>query len=88
VVNGLIRLQEIDTLYSLCQEEIILADKQIWNLEEVISNDSTIIDMYKGYNDSLRVDLHQFKTVLKKRNKLLGVAGGLAILFGLLFALK
>jgi len=58
VVNGLIRLQELDTLYKISQEKVANLDSQIANYEQVVANSDTIISRYEGLTDSLKVNLY------------------------------
>ena len=77
VVNGLIRLQELDTLYKLCQLKLANADSQIINYQVVIANNDSIVSRYERLTDSLKLELYleRQKGVTRKR-LLIGVGAG------------
>jgi len=80
VVNGLIRLQELDTLYKISQEKVANLDSQIANYEQVVANSDTIISRYEGLTDSLKVNLYLANRDIRKRNRLLIGVGGIGVI--------
>jgi hypothetical protein len=80
IANGLIRLQELDSLYKLCQDKVANADSQIVNYEEIITNHDTIISRYEGLTDSLRVNLYLAKREARKQKKLIWGISGAAVI--------
>lgn len=76
IVNGLVRLQELDTLYNLCKEDVALADSQIVKLDSALSLSDQKILLYKDDLESLKTQLNTSGKKIARRNKWLTVLGG------------
>lgn len=88
IVNGLIRLQELDTLYKLCQLKVANADSQIANYEQIVVTSDSIISRYKGLTDSLRVNLHLANRDIHRQRRFALGATGVAIVGWLVAILR
>jgi hypothetical protein len=88
IINGIIRLQELDTLYILCQEDVAKADSQIVNLNKIVQNNDQSMVLFQKDNDILRLNLDVVNKQNKRRQVAVWCTSVVAGVFGVLYIAK
>lgn len=88
IINGIIRLQELDTLYKLCKEDVEKADSQIFNLNQVVSNNDQSLELCRKDNDVLHMNLKTVTKQIRNRKIATWCTTVLSGVFGVLYITK